>query len=70
MRARVLPPLVEYGAASTYVIICPLQGELSLFPDSPECFEWPARLSSFRFVGKQGAFTAYHKGTRRKPSRT
>jgi hypothetical protein len=70
MRARVVPPLVEYGAASTYVIICPLQGELPFLLDSPEWFDWLARLSSFRFVGKQGSFTAYRKGTLRKPSRT
>ena len=66
---QVLPPLIEYGAAGTYVIICPLQGELDFPLDSPAWFDWLARLSSFRFVGKQGSFTAYRKGTRAKPSR-
>jgi hypothetical protein len=67
---QVLPPLIEYGATGTYVIICPLQGELDFRLDSPEWFDWLARLSSFRFVGKQGSFTAYRKGTHTKPSRS
>jgi hypothetical protein len=67
---QVLPPLIEYGAAGTYVIICPLQGELDFHLDSPEWFDWLARLPSFRFVGQQGSFTAYRKGTRAKPSRS
>ena len=60
-RSRVLP-LIEYGAAGTYVVICPQDGELLLTPDSPAWFDWLATLSSFRFVGKQGRFTAYRKG--------
>jgi hypothetical protein len=68
-RARVLP-LVEYSAQGTYVVICPQAGELPLLPDSAEWFDWLARLSAFRFVGKEGYFTAYRKGTQRKPSRT
>jgi hypothetical protein len=60
-RSRVLP-LIEYGAAGTYVVICPQDGELLLIPDSPAWFDWLATLSSFRFVGKQGRFTAYRKG--------
>jgi hypothetical protein len=60
-RSRVLP-LLEYGAAGTYVVICPQDGELLLTPDSPAWFDWLATLSSFRFVGKQGRFSAYRKG--------
>jgi len=60
-RSRVLP-LIEYGAAGTYVVICPQEGELVLTPDSPAWFDWLATLASFRFVGKQGRFTAYRKG--------
>jgi len=60
-RSRVLP-LIEYGAAGTYVVICPQDGELVLTPDSPAWFDWLATLASFRFVGKQGRFTAYRKG--------
>ena len=60
-RSRVLP-LIEYGAAGTYVVICPQDGERLLIPDSPAWFDWLATLSSFRFVGKQGRFTAYRKG--------
>jgi len=56
-RSRVLP-LIEYGACGTYVIICPQEGELSLVPDTPEWFVWLASLSSFRFTGKYGRFTA------------
>jgi len=46
-RARLIP-LIEYGAAGTYVVICPQEGELALPPDSPEWFGWFATLSSFR----------------------
>lgn len=60
-RSRVLP-LIEYGAAGSYVVICPQDGELVLTPDSPAWFDWLATLASFRFVGKQGRFTAYRKG--------
>jgi hypothetical protein len=60
-RSRLLP-LIEYGAAGTYVVICPQEGELHLTPDSSEWFDWLATLSSFRFVGKQGRFSAYRKG--------
>lgn len=60
-RSRVIP-LIEYGAAGTYVVICPQDGELVLTPDSPAWFDWLATLSSFRFVGKHGRFTAYRKG--------
>lgn len=54
-----LPALIEYGAQGTYVIISSQEGELHLTPDSAEWFEWLASISSFRFVGQQGRFTAY-----------
>jgi hypothetical protein len=57
-RSRLIP-LIEYGAGGQYVIICPELGELALTPDSAEWFAWLATLSSFRFVGQQGRFTAY-----------
>ena len=54
-----MPALIEYGAQGTYVIISSQEGELHLIPDSAEWFEWLATISSFRFVGQQGRFTAY-----------
>lgn len=54
-----MPPLIEYGVQGTYVIISSQEGELHLVPDSTEWFEWLATISSFRFVGKLGRFTAY-----------
>jgi hypothetical protein len=54
-----MPALIEYGAQGTYVIISSQEGELHLVPDSAEWFDWLATLSSFRFVGKLGRFTAY-----------
>jgi hypothetical protein len=56
-RSRLIP-LIEYGASGQYVVICPDLGELALTPDSPEWFAWLATLSSFRFLGQQGRFTA------------
>ncbi len=67
-RRRRLLPLIEYGAQGSYVVICPKVGELHLRPDSPEWFAWLASVSSFRFVGKCGRFTAcrvYDKGPTR-----
>jgi hypothetical protein len=67
-RRRPLLPLIEYGAGGSYVVICPKVGELHLLPDSPEWFAWLASVSSFRFVGKCGRFTAcrvYDKGPTR-----
>jgi hypothetical protein len=58
--ARVLP-LVEYGRDGHYVVICPKEGRLSFEPDSPDWFAWLASRSSFRFVGKQGHFTAHRE---------
>ncbi len=67
-RRRPLLPLIEYGAHGSYIVICPQEGELHLSPDSPEWFAWLASVSSFRFVGKRGRFTAcrvYDKGPTR-----
>jgi hypothetical protein len=51
------------------VIINPEGGELSLSPDSPEWFDWLASLSSFRFVGQLGRFTAAREIRRSEPTR-
>jgi hypothetical protein len=55
------PPLIEYSAQGTYVIISSQEGEVHLEPDSRAWFDWLATLSSFRFVGPTGRFTA-HRG--------
>src|SRR5258708_24840842 len=68
-RSRVIP-LIEYGCRGSYVVICPQEGELHLTPDSPEWFDWLATLSSFRFVGQQGRFTAYREHKHRGPTRS
>ena len=54
-RSRVTA-LVEYSSQGRYVLVCPHEGERAVAPDSPQWFEWLATLSSFRFVGKRGAF--------------
>ena len=59
-----MPPLIEYGAQGPYVIISSQEGELHLAPDSAEWFAWLASISSFRFVGQQGRFTAYRHDRR------
>lgn len=64
-----LIPLIEYGARSRYVLITPEEGELSILPDSPEWFEWLASLSSFRFVGHSGRFSA-RRGFNQRPNRS
>jgi hypothetical protein len=56
-RARVTA-LIEYGAHGQYVAVCPKLGVLSLTPDSPLWFDWLASLTSFRFVGPAGRFSA------------
>lgn len=70
LRARflVLPPLIEYSASGTYVVISSQEGEIPLIPESPEWFEWFRTLSSFRFVGKEGCFGAC-RGYNRRPTR-
>jgi len=62
-RSRVIPR-VELGAAGSYVLICPHEGELAFPTDSPEWFEWLCSLSSFRFIGHAARFTAYREGLR------
>lgn len=55
------PPLIEYCAPGTYVIISSQEGEVHLEPNSRAWFDWLATLSSFRFIGPVGRFTA-HRG--------
>jgi hypothetical protein len=55
------PPLIEYSAPGIDVIISSQEGEVHLEPDSRAWFDWLATLSSFRFVGPAGRFTA-HRG--------
>lgn len=56
-RSRVTA-LIEYGAQGQYVAVCPKLGVLSLVPDSPQWFDWLASLTSFRFIGPSGRFSA------------
>jgi hypothetical protein len=56
-RSRVTA-LIEYGAQGQYVAVCPRLGVLALVPDSPQWFDWLASLTSFRFVGPAGRFSA------------
>jgi DNA-binding transcriptional MerR regulator len=58
-RPRAILPLIEYTADGTYIIICPQQGELALTPDSPAWFAWLETISSLRFLGQQGRWSAY-----------
>ena len=62
-RSRVLP-WVEYGTGGKYVVICPERGLLDFEPDSSEWFAWLSTLSSFRFTGKLGRFTAHRGGSK------
>jgi hypothetical protein len=55
------PPLIEYCASGIYVIISSQEGEVHLEPNSRAWFDWLATLSSFRFIGPGGRFTA-HRG--------
>lgn len=66
-RAR-LVPLIERTTNGSYVLICPKEGELHITPDSASWFAWLASLSSFRFVGKCGRFSA-RRGYNRRPNR-
>jgi hypothetical protein len=63
-RSRILAR-IEYGAQGLYVLICPQEGVLSFTPDSPQWFSFLASLTSFRFIGPQGRFTAYREGQTR-----
>ena len=55
------PALIEYGASGIYVIISSQEGEVHLQPNSRAWFDCLAALSSFRFIGPVGRFTA-HRG--------
>jgi hypothetical protein len=65
-----LPPLIEYSAPGVYVIVSAQEGELPLEPDSSAWFEWLATISSFRFVGQQGRYTAYRNTKHGHPTRS
>jgi hypothetical protein len=67
-KRNVLIPLIEYGAKGQYMLISPEEGELSITADSPEWFAWLASLSSFRFVGREGRFSA-RRGYNQRPNR-
>lgn len=54
-------PRVEYATEGRYVVICPKYGALPFEPDTPAWFAWVAKQSSFRFVGKEGHYTAHHE---------
>jgi hypothetical protein len=56
---RAILPLIEYTADGTYIVICPELGELALTPDSPAWFAWVETISSLRFLGQQGRWSAY-----------
>jgi len=58
-RPRPILPLIEYTADGTYIVICPELGELALIPDSPAWFAWLETISSVRFLGQQGRWSAY-----------
>ncbi len=58
--AQVLP-LIEYGVGGSYVVLCPRRGLLALEPESPAWFAELSTLSSFRFVGQRGRFTAHRE---------
>lgn len=64
-----LPALIEYSTQGHYVVISSQEGKMSLSPASPEWFEWLATISSFRFVGQSGRFTAYRESNHGKPTR-
>jgi hypothetical protein len=58
-RPRAILPVIEYTADGTYIVICPHEGELALIPDSPAWFAWLETVSSLRFLGQQGRWSAY-----------
>ncbi len=66
-RTRLIP-LIAYAAGGSYVLISPTEGELPITADSPKWFAWLASLSSFRFVGQAGRFSA-RRGYNRRPNR-
>lgn len=64
-----LLPLIACTAKGSYALICPKEGELHIIPDSPAWFAWLASLSSFRFVGQSGHFSARRGYNRHRPNR-
>jgi hypothetical protein len=64
-----LIPLIELGTKGRYVLISPEEGELPITPDSPEWFARLASLSSFRFIGQSGRFSA-RRGYNQRPNRS
>lgn len=57
IRSR-LPPLIEYSAQGKYVIVSAQEGEIDVEIDEEEWFDWLATISSFRFIGQLGRFSA------------
>ena len=55
----------EYEAQGLSVLLCSQDGALSFTTDSLEWFDWLASLTSFRFIGPQGRFSAYREGQTR-----
>lgn len=53
-------PRVEYDKQGHYLVICPKHGLLPFEPDTEAWFAWVAEQDAFRFVGKEGHFTAHH----------
>ena len=50
------------GSAQTYMLSERASNEaLDILPESPAWFAWLSTLSSFRFVGKLGRFTAHRE---------
>jgi hypothetical protein len=60
-RSSVLPPLVEYTADGSSMILSPTDGELAFPPDSPQWFAWLETLSSLHFKGQQGSFGLHRR---------
>ncbi len=62
---------IEYNPQKgIYVPVCSQDGALALTPDSPEWFDWFASITSFRFEGLGGRFTAYRDTSRGQRTRT
>lgn len=57
VRSR-LPPLIEYSAQGSYVIVSAQDGEVLVEPDEDSWFDCLATISSFRFIGQLGRFSA------------
>jgi hypothetical protein len=57
-RKRTLLPLIEYSPDGLGLIVSSQKGEWRLEPDAEKWFSFLATISSFRFVGKSGRFSA------------